>query len=75
MPWQADDLMSTYFVIKADGQRDATRRTIDTYGGTGRAGCEALCGPGETIEGPRECPYAGCPNTPDARPPCALCYE
>lgn len=67
--------MGTYFVVKTDGKRDAKRFTCDEYGGSGRAGCEKLCAPGETVEGPRNCPYPGCPCGPEARGPCALCYE
>jgi hypothetical protein len=66
--------MATYFVVDVNGKRTA-RRDCDEYGNRGRAGAEAMCGPGETVEGPRECPYPGCPNGPTARPPCGLCYE
>lgn len=31
--------------------------------------------PGETLEGPRKCPYKGCDGGADAYPPCVLCYE
>lgn len=61
-----------YFVIGADGKRSA--RCYGRYNG-GKAAAEAACKPGESLSEGRCCPYPGCPCGPDARPPCALCYE
>lgn len=60
-----------YFVIK-DGKR--TARCYGRYNG-GKPAAEAACKPGEAVSEGRCCPYPGRPCGPDARPPCALCYE
>jgi len=59
-----------HHIVDVNGKR---RACFNEYNG-GAEAAEKNRKPGERIES-RACPFAGCPCSPDAHPPCGLCYE